>query len=173
MHTKSPTVYVYGAAAPYDQSSRPSTQNIAMYYLTDAFTLLVTLRLRLVTWGRCQSGWNRVSGVCLSTLPSFGSVPSSSDAPHNKIQRLFTGGQSLQDVAASLRQGAVQPSELPMFGIEKHEMKWCSRNNRRLWCFKEANVEAVEVFTSSGLLSRLGCTIRLHFGWFPGRAVLA
>ena len=42
----------------------------------------------------------------------------------------------MQDVAASLRQGAVQPSELPMLGIVKHEMKWYSRNNRRLWCFK-------------------------------------
>ena len=68
---------------------------------------------------------------------------------HNKIQRFFTGGQSLQDVAASLRQGAVQPSELPMIGIVRHVMKWYSRNNRRLWCFKAAKAEAVEVCMSS------------------------
>ena len=68
---------------------------------------------------------------------------------HNKIQRFFPGGQSLQDVAASLREGAVQPSELPMIGIVRHEMKWYSRNNRRLWCFKAAKAEAVEVCMSS------------------------
>ena len=68
---------------------------------------------------------------------------------HNKIQRFFTGGQSLQDVAASLRQGAVQPSELPMIGIVGHEMKWYSRNSLWLWCFKAAKAEAVEVCMSS------------------------
>ena len=67
---------------------------------------------------------------------------------HNKIQRFFTGGQSLQDVAASLRQGVVQPSGLPMIGIVRHEMKWHTRNNRRLWCFKAAKAEAVEVCMS-------------------------
>ena len=68
---------------------------------------------------------------------------------HNKFQRFFTGGQSLQDVAPSLRQRAVQPSELPMIGIVRHEMKWYSRNNWTLWCFEEATAEAVEVCMSS------------------------
>ena len=67
----------------------------------------------------------------------------------NKIHRFFTGGQSLQDVAASLREGVIQSSELPMIGIVRHEMKWYSRNNRRLWCFKAAKAEAVEVCMSS------------------------
>ena len=35
-----------------------------------------------------------------------------------------------------------------MIGIVRHEMKWYSRNNRRLWCFKEAQVEAVKVETT-------------------------
>ena len=63
--------------------------------------------------------WNAVSVVCLSTLkvlPSFRSIlwvsPAELRWTDNKIQRLFTGGQSLQDVAASLRQGAGQPYEL-------------------------------------------------------------
>ena len=56
-----------------------------------------------------------------------------------------------------------------MVGIVTREMKWYSRNNRRQWCFKEANVEAVEVFTSSGLLSRLGGTDRLHLVSQAGR----
>ena len=64
-------------------------------------------------------------------------------------QRFSTRGQSLQDVTASLRQGAVQPSELPVIGIVRHEMKWYSRNNQRLWCFKAAKAEAVEVCMSS------------------------
>ena len=68
---------------------------------------------------------------------------------HNKIQHFLTGGQSLHDVAASLHQGAVQPSELPMIGTVRHEMKWYSRNNRTLWCCKAAKAEAVKVCTSS------------------------
>ena len=61
----------------------------------------------------------------------------------------FSVGQSLQGVAVSLRQGAVQPSELPMIGIVRHEMKWYSCNNQRLWCCKVAKAEAVEVCMSS------------------------
>ena len=49
----------------------------------------------------------------------------------------------LQDVAASLQQGVEQHSEMRMVGIVRHDMKLYSRNNRRLWCFKEAEVEAV------------------------------
>ena len=72
----------------------------------------------------------------LCRLSQISRCPAELRWTHNKIQRFFTGGQSLQDVAASLRQGAVQPSELPMIGIVRHEMKWNSRDNRRLWCFK-------------------------------------
>ena len=35
-----------------------------------------------------------------------------------------------------------------MVGIVRREMKWYSRNNRGQWCFKEANVEAVEDLVS-------------------------
>ena len=52
---------------------------------------------------------------------------------------------ALQDVAASLHHCAVRPSELPMIGIVRREMKWYSRNNRRLWCFQKAKGEAVKV----------------------------
>ena len=54
----------------------------------------------------------------------------------------------MQDVAARLHEGVVQPSKLPMIGIVRHEMEWYPRNKRRLWC-KEANVEAVKVFMPS------------------------
>ena len=66
-----------------------------------------------------------------------------------KNQRLFPCGKRLQDVAASLQQGFEHPSELPMIGIVRHKIKWYSHNNRRLWCFKEAKMEAVEVCMSS------------------------
>ena len=69
----------------------------------------------------------------------------------------------MQDVAARLHEGAVQPSKLPMIGTVRHDMKRYPRNNRTLWCFKEAIVEAVEVFMSSGLLSRLAGSKRLYF----------
>ena len=36
-----------------------------------------------------------------------------------------------------------------MIGIVRHEMKWYSRNNRRLWCFNVAKAEAEEVCMSS------------------------
>ena len=135
-------------------------QNIAICSLTDAFTLLVTLRPRLVTWGHCHSTQESVANVpaswegkgahvfqpreqhcnvfferypqfasvfatqvgevgsfhgtqervsvvwlyALKVLPRFGSTlwvsPADLRWKHNKIQRLFTGGQSLQDVAA-------------------------------------------------------------------------
>ena len=44
-----------------NQSSRPSTRNITMCTLNDAFTLHVTLRPRLVTWGRGHSTQERVA----------------------------------------------------------------------------------------------------------------
>ena len=101
-------------------------------------------------WRRSgQVHWD-TSVVCLSTLKVLPKVrvhplgPSHRVRWHTqnvlkkqKIQHLMCG-RRLQDVAASLGQGAGQPSEMPMIGIVRHEMKWYSRNNRRLWCFKEA-----------------------------------
>ena len=58
------------------------------------------------------------------------------------IQQLFTRRRRLQDNAASLQRGAEQPSELPMIGIVRCQKKWHSRNNRKLWCFKEARRSA-------------------------------
>ena len=73
--------------------------------------------------------------VCLSTLkvlPRTGFTlwvsPAELRWTHNKIQRQFSCGRRLQDVAASLQQGVEQPSELPMISIVRHEMKWYSRN---------------------------------------------
>ena len=63
----------------------------------------------------------------------------------------------LQDVSASLGQSAVQPLELPMIGIVRREMKWYSRNNRRLWCCKAAKAEEVEVCMSSVDTAFLHC----------------
>ena len=68
---------------------------------------------------------------------------------NNKIQRFFTAGQSLQDVAANLRHGAVQPSERPMIGIVRHGMKRYSRNKPSLRCFKAAKADSVEICMSS------------------------
>ena len=85
----------------------------------------------------CESR-SSTENVCIGRAKHRG-VPPSCDG-HNKIQRFYTGGQSLQDVAASPRQGVVQPSELPMIGIVRHEMKWYSRNNWRLACFGWSSV---------------------------------
>ena len=129
---KSLTVPVYGAAAPYYQ---PIVETINAKHSNVLFDRCLHFDCDFATevgdWGRCHGTQQRVSVVCLSTLkvsPRFGSTlwlsPAELRWTHNKIQRLLTGGQSLPDVEASLRQGAVQPLELPMFGIVRHEMKW-------------------------------------------------
>ena len=103
------------------------------------------------------------------------SAPAELRWTHSKIQCFFMCGRRLQDVAASLQQGVEQPSELPVIGIVKHEMKLYSRNNRRLWCFKEAKVEAVEVCISSVDTAFLhGLTLQtdgLSVTFFPHSAV--
>ena len=77
----------------------------------------------------------------LKVFPRFGFTlwvsPAELRWTHNKIQRLFSYGRRLQDVAASLQHSVEQPSELPMIGIVRREMKWYSRNNPRavVWCF--------------------------------------
>ena len=108
----------------------------------------------MVEWRRSgQVHWN-TSAVCLSTLqvlPRFGftfcvnpaECDSSESSKNLKKIKHFMCGRRLQDAAASLQQGVEQHSEMRMVGIVRHEMKLYSRNNRRLWCFKEAKVEAV------------------------------
>ena len=54
-------------------------QNIAVRSLTGAFTLLVTLRPRLVTWGRCHRTQERVANVGCVELP----LPSCALAVHS------------------------------------------------------------------------------------------
>ena len=97
-----------------------------------------------------------IEGVRLSSLealPRRGSTlwvhPAELRWTHDTLQRLFTCGTPLTRVATQLRQGDIQPSDLPMMSIVRHEEKWYSRNNRRLWCFKEAGVDTVEVLVSS------------------------
>lgn len=63
---------------------------------------------------------------------------------HGHLQRLFTCGRSLSSVIEQLRTGCVRASELPAISIVFYEGKWYSRNNRRLFCFKEATITAVE-----------------------------
>ena len=59
-----------------NQSSRPSTRNMTMCTLTDASTQHVTLRPRLVTWGRCHSTQERVAKV-----PAYWEVKECVDLP--------------------------------------------------------------------------------------------
>ena len=92
----------------------------------------------------------QVRSVCpfYRFYPGSGSIPPSAMA-HSKSPKKTQKKQHLmcerrlQDVAASLQQGVEQHSETRMVGIVSDEMKLYSRNNRRLWCFKEAKVEAV------------------------------
>eukprot|EP00927_Polykrikos_kofoidii_P086510 TRINITY_DN9717_c1_g2_i1.p1 TRINITY_DN9717_c1_g2~~TRINITY_DN9717_c1_g2_i1.p1 ORF type:complete len:364 (+),score=50.52 TRINITY_DN9717_c1_g2_i1:109-1200(+) len=63
---------------------------------------------------------------------------------HGRLQRLFTCGRSLCSVIEQLRTGGMHASELPAISIVFYEGKWYSRNNRRLFCFKEAQITAVK-----------------------------
>ena len=66
-----------------------------------------------------------------------------------KIQRLFTCGRRLGDVITDSCRGVLRPSDLRMIEIVRWKSKWYSRNNRRLWCFREAAVIAVQVRVGS------------------------
>ena len=88
-------------------------------------------------WQRSgQVHWEH-SVVCVATLKvsprsgfSLWVSPAELRWTHNKHQRLFSCGRRLPDVAASLQQGAEQPSDLPPIGIVRFQ-KWYSCNNRR------------------------------------------
>ena len=90
-----------------------------------------------------------VSLKSLSQVPESGSLiwvdPSELRWTHNKLQRLFTCGRALSEVAHQLRSGRLVPSDLPRITIVFHSGKWYSRNNRRLWCLKTAAIQRVEV----------------------------
>ena len=77
----------------------------------------------------------------LKVVPSEGSTlwacPTGLRRSHDQLQPLFTCGQPLKDVAAMLRLGVVQQTELLTIG---------SIRQQKLYSRKEATVEVVEVF---------------------------
>lgn len=64
---------------------------------------------------------------------------------HGTIQPLFTCGRPLKEVVDQLRNEQLLPSDLPMIELVSHMGKWYSRNNRRLWCFKQSGLPSIEV----------------------------
>ncbi|CAJ1331289.1 unnamed protein product [Effrenium voratum] len=93
-----------------------------------------------------------ISLKSLNLTPAMGTVlcvnPAEIRWTHCRVQRLFTCGRSLLDVADQLRTGKLLPSVLPTINIVHYDRKWYSRNNRRLWCFKSAKVPAVQAVVS-------------------------
>lgn len=92
------------------------------------------------------------SPVCLGNLagpPPLGSLlwvdPEDLRWTHDSLQRLFTCGRSLAEVADRLQQRTLLPSDLPTVSMVYHGGKWYSRNNRRLWCLKTAGIRSVQV----------------------------
>ena len=84
----------------------------------------------------------------LKSVPRVGSILWVDSAKlrwtHDKIQRLFTYGLRLEDAVTNLPRGILLPSDLRMISIVHWKSKGCSRNNRRLWYFREAAVIAVK-----------------------------
>lgn len=70
--------------------------------------------------------------------------PSAIRWTHGTIQRMFTCGRLLADVAMQLKTEMLGPEDLPMIELVKYHDKWYSRNNRRLWCFKDAGIPVVQ-----------------------------
>ena len=103
MDRESLAVFVHRAAVPARGAKVPASwEGKGAHVFIHANT--VCLRPRLVKWGRCHGTQERASVVCLSTLevlPRFGSTfwvsPDELRRTDNKIQRLCTGGQSVQD----------------------------------------------------------------------------
>ena len=63
---------------------------------------------------------------------------------HGTFQKMFICVRLLVDVARQLKNQLLTPEELPMIEVVKHQGKWYSQNNRRLWCFKEAAISVVK-----------------------------
>ena len=63
---------------------------------------------------------------------------------YNTLQRLFTCGRRVQDVAEDLHAGRVRPDSLPQIKVVLYDGKWYSVNNRRLWCLQFAEVGEVD-----------------------------
>ena len=63
---------------------------------------------------------------------------------HDRLQQMFTCGRRLKHVADQLRDKSISPEVLPMIEIVSYQGKWYSRNNRRLWCFKEAGLRSIQ-----------------------------
>ena len=81
----------------------------------------------------------------------------------NVAVRFSAGGQSLQDVAAKLRQGAEQPSDLPMIGTVKHSQEVVLTKVSETVVLRKGQCGGGGF---SGPLSRLGGANRLFFAWF-------
>jgi len=62
---------------------------------------------------------------------------------HDRIQRLFSCGRSTRDVAAKLASGEVPVDDIPSIEVVYYNGNWHTRNNRRLWCLKQALIPSV------------------------------
>jgi len=68
---------------------------------------------------------------------------------HGMIQPLFTCGRPLEKVAEQLKCRELLVSDLPMMELVFYKDKWYSRNNRRLWCFKQSGLSSIQARIST------------------------
>mmetsp|Transcript_20949 Transcript_20949/g.48106 ORF Transcript_20949/g.48106 Transcript_20949/m.48106 type:complete len:492 (+) Transcript_20949:86-1561(+) len=97
--------------------------------------------------------------------------PSAIRWTHCTLQRMFTCGRRLVEVAYQLKAHSLNDEDLPTIEIIKHDGKWYSRNNRRLWCFKEARLSSVKTIVGKAdvhfLQGLTTVTDGLSVGFFP------
>ncbi len=58
----------------------------------------------------------------------------------NSISRNFSAGGTIDDLAAGLRSGSVNPTSIPPIRLVEREGSMFTLDNRRLWSFQQAEV---------------------------------
>ena len=67
--------------------------------------------------------------------------PQSIRFSQNSIQATFKDGRSVEDVAAGLRSGQINPNDMPPIRLVERDGKLFTLDNRRLEAFRRAEVE--------------------------------
>ena len=67
--------------------------------------------------------------------------PQSIRFSQNSVQATFKDGRSIEEVAAGLRSGRINPNEVPPIRLVERDGKLFTLDNRRLEAFRRAQVE--------------------------------
>ena len=85
------------------------------------------------------------NSICLLALLFFAGFlaaktidPAAVRFSQNSISRNFSSGGAIEDLAAGLRNGSVNPANIPPVRLVEREGNLFTLDNRRLWSFQQA-----------------------------------